>query len=212
MVSEPSPTSADSVFRANLGAGVLNEQVFALYDTTKREFLADRRRYKLQRAAILVREDRWLEIPLCMLVYGFGRDWSHVMTINSPGVAAHHDSVGYWAIGGGPERQIRVLESSRERGRWLKDVPDAILDVCDAKFRVEGNGIGRLTTVTILRPDDEYFLDSVAIEELHLFWDSTHKPLQGTDREWGRRVCVKRAIESATSYNQTTGRMGEEKT
>jgi hypothetical protein len=190
----------NSVFR-DYWEQSINEQVFALYDTTKREFLADRSRYNAKERLFLFEKIASFEIPLCMLVYGFGRDWSHIMTINSPGVAAHHDSVGFWAIGGGPERQIRVLETLAREKPMVKDVPNAILDVCDAKFRVEGDGIGRLTTVTILRPDDEYFLDPVAIEELHLLWDATHKPLQGTDREWGRSI-VKRAIESATSYNK----------
>jgi hypothetical protein len=181
----------------------IDKQLFSLYDTTKREFLAAGRSWRNgpKERLFLFEKIASFEIPLCMLVYGFGRDWSHIMTINSPGIAQHHDSVGFWAIGGGPERQMRVLESLARYKPMVKGVPEAILDICDAKFRVEGDGIGRSTTVTILRPDDEYFLDPVAIEELHLLWDVTHKPLQGTDRECGLAI-LRRAIEGGTSYNK----------
>ena len=108
-----------SVFREHWEQQI-DDGLFSRYKTVLAKFLVARASFSPEERLFLFEKVAEFNIPLTFLVYGFGRDWSHIMTIRSPGIAEHYDSVGFWAIGGGTKNKLESFRRSQGISQCLK--------------------------------------------------------------------------------------------
>ncbi len=187
-----------SVFRQHWEA-CLNDDRLTRFGVTLQEFLADRSRFSEAERLRIFEEIANYDIPLEILVYGFD-DWPHVFVISSPGRARHYDEFGFWTIGGGRQKQLRVLRYLADHRVPVLDCDEMVVRMCEAKFKCEGDGVGATTLVRILYENNELFLRAKEIDEIRYLWKIANKPLASSDLEAAKQL-AQAAINNGKWYS-----------
>lgn len=117
---------------------------------------------------------RSFDLGVAFIVFGLSEGFSHIFTVDSPGVIRECAEEGFAVIGSGFNMALSVLSSRSIKQLSLEQL---IFRLCEAKFTSEtATGVGRKTMLLVLSANGFVsLLDPACIENLRVEWEQARE-------------------------------------